>query len=446
MAALDSSIVNISLPVLKHAFGTRMSTIEWVSLTYLLTLAATIVPFSRLADMYGRRWMYTIGFFVFIVGSLSCGLAASLPVLFGSRIVQALGAAMLQSNSVSIITAATPAKDRGKAIGIQAMAQGVGLSLGPVIGGTFLTFLGWRWIFYVNVPVGIMGTLLGIMLLPADERHPRSGKFDVWGTMVLAPTLVAIVYVLNSGSQADWGSLVMLVCYGVIAAGLTGFWWIERRVPTPIVDLSLFRNRTFVVGNASVALSFAVMYAVMFLAPFYMDDVHHLNALTSGIVLMVIPVGMAIFTPLSGFLADRVGPRLPSVLGMSVVCVGALAISVFTVWYAGVLFAAGFFVIGCGMGVFTPANNSQVMGTLPSSRLGVGGGILNLARTLGMGFGVAMGGLSYQAFLRMYGAIDENRPRMDQMIPAFRDSFLLVGVLALVVVLLLVLGARRSRS
>lgn len=170
MAALDASIINIALPVMKRDFHTSMRLVEWVSLSYILTLAAFIVPFSRLSDMFGRRWMYTFGFSVFIVGSFLCGFAPTLTFMFLSRILQAIGAAMLQANSISIITAATPSHARGRAIGIQASAQGVGLSLGPLIGGALITWVGWRWIFYVNVPVGIIGTLLGILMLPRDEK------------------------------------------------------------------------------------------------------------------------------------------------------------------------------------------------------------------------------------------------------------------------------------
>lgn len=442
MAALDSSIVNIALPVMKDEFGTHMRVIEWVSLTYLLTLAAMMVPFSRLSDMYGRRWMYALGFSVFIVGSFLCGEAPSLSALLASRIVQAIGAAMLQSNSVSIITAASPARDRGKAIGIQAMAQGIGLSLGPVVGGSLLTFLGWRWIFYVNVPVGIIGTLLGILILPADESRQSKGRFDFWGSVALAPTLVALIYVLNAGAQAGWGSPVVIGCYAVLVVGIVSFVWIERSVSHPIVDLRLFRNSTFVVGNLSVALSFAVMYAVMFLSPFYLDDVHRMTSLAAGTLLTVIPAGMAICTPLSGYVADRFGTRLPALVGMLLAVVGVGAMALFTIWYASILFALGLFLTGCGMGVFTPANNSDVMGTLRADCLGVGGGILNLARTVGMGLGVALGGLSYQLFLSVHGVVSENQASVAQMIPSFREAFMVVGAIALAVLLLVGWGTR----
>lgn len=444
MAALDSSIVNIALPVMKHVFHTRMSTIEWVSLTYILTLAALIVPFSRLSDMWGRRWMYTIGFSVFIVGSFFCGLAPSLVVLFLARVLQAAGAAMLQANSVSIITAATPARDRGKAIGIQASAQGVGLTLGPLVGGLLITLVGWRWIFYVNVPVGIIGTLLGAMLLPADAKKTQREVFDWLGAVFLAPALVALMYVLNAGAASGFGSLTMIVCYVVLVGGFAGFVVIERRVAFPIIDFNLLRDKTFLSGNITVVLSFAVMYAVMFLAPFYLDDVHHFSSLSAGAFLTAIPIGMAVFTPISGMMTDRFQARMPTIIGMTASTVGAVALALFTAHYVTLWFVIGLLGVGIGMGMFTPANNSTVMGSLPSNRFSVGGGILNMSRTLGMGLGVTFGGLTYQLLLQARGAISETKATIAQIVPSFQDSFFIVAVIALAVTCIVALGNRKT--
>ena len=169
MAALDASIINLALPSLMRQFGIGMAKAEWISLVYLLTLSALVIPFGRLADLFGRRWMYAMGFFVFLVSSVACGAAPGFAGLLIARVFQAVGAAMLQANSVSIITAATPAAHRGRAIGIQASAQGIGLSVGPVIGGALLSLGDWRWLFYVNVPIGIAGTVLAVLLLPAGR-------------------------------------------------------------------------------------------------------------------------------------------------------------------------------------------------------------------------------------------------------------------------------------
>lgn len=433
MAALDASIVNIALPKMEHAFNVSLATVEWVSLTYLLTLASLIVPLGRLADMFGRRWMYAIGFTVFIIGSLLCGIAIPLWFLLAARVLQAFGAAMLQANSVSIITAATPAKDRGKAIGIQGSAQAVGLSLGPAIGGALVAFAGWRWIFFVNLPVGIIGTLLGILILPADHGKKQREPFDFLGTAILAPTLVAFIYVLNAGIKTGWGSPLVLTGMVVTLLGLISFGWVEKKSVSPLVDLSLFRIPVFTTGNITGVLSFAVMYAVTLLGPFYLEYVRRLDSFQSGLYMTMIPIGMAIFTPVAGALADHFGTRLLTAGGMATAMMGCVLLALVSSPGTSMIgYMAGLFFVGLALGLFTPPNNSSVMGSAPRTRLGVAGGILNMSRTLGMQLGVTLGGLTYQIFLMVHGAASERTATVAQMVPSFRDSYLTVAVLAAV--------------
>lgn len=445
MAALDASIINVALPVMNLHFHTHMSTIEWVSLSYILTLAALIVPFSRLSDIVGRRGMYILGFSVFIIGSFSCGISPTLPLMFLSRVFQAVGAAMLQANSVSIITSVTPSCDRGKAIGIQASAQGIGLSLGPLLGGLFITFLGWRWIFYINVPVGLIGTLLGVILLPRDTKQGVPEKFDMLGSALLAPALVALIYLLNDGSQQGGHPLLDVLSLAVLVTGACGFYYVEKRKACPIIEFSLFRNRIFRYGNLTVMLSFAVMYSVMFLAPFYLNNTQKINSLTAGAYLTAIPIGMTLMTPLAGIIADIRGPLLPTLTGMLAATAGSGLLCFASFHYTVLCLLVGLFLVGAGMGLFTPPNNSQVMGNVPNNRLGITGGVLNMSRTLGMGFGITLGGLLYQVFLRLIGVRVETEANHVQMMIAFHDAYLIVAVLAFVVVILTVFGQRDNR-
>ena len=435
MAALDASIINIALPVLKRQFDVPMNIIEWISLVYLLTLAGLIVPFGRLADMFGRRWMYAFGFSVFIIGSVLCGISPNLDVMLGSRILQAIGAAMLQANSVSIITAATPASARGKAIGIQASAQGIGLSLGPAIGGTLLSFFTWRWIFLINLPVGIIGTTLGILMLPPDAEQKRRERFDYLGALFLTPALVALIYFLNMGLSQGWLSPTVLASYAVFIVCFGLFLWVERRAKMPMVDLSMFKSPVFSLGNFTGVLSFAVMYAVLLLAPFYLDNVQKMSSFTSGLYLTIIPIGMTLFTPLSGAIADRFGSRLPTMSGMVAGAVGCVILAFMGGSATFVFLIVGLFLVGAGTGIFTPPNNSSVMGSVSQNRLGVAGGILNMSRTLGMGLGITLGGMTYQLFLSAQGA-SEHAAKSHQMIAAFHWSFIVVAVIAAIAFLL----------
>ncbi|MBX6354087.1 MAG: MFS transporter [Thermoflavifilum sp.] len=430
MAALDASITNVALPVLRRVFDVRMHVVEWVNLVYLLTLAGLLLPLARLADMTGRRWMYTLGFTVFILGSALCGLAPSLTILLIARVIQAIGAAMLQANSVAIVTAAAPSHQRGRAIGIQASAQGIGLSVGPVIGGALLTYLGWKSIFWINVPVGILGTLLGVLLLPPDPPHETRQRFDFLGGMLLAPSLIALIYALNMGQRLGWGSPVMVGSYAVFVLAGAGFVMAERTSDHPLLDLGLLRNPSVLNGFVTGTLAFTVMYAVLLLTPFYLDNVQAMSSVQSGLYLTLVPVGMTLLTPVSGIMADKLGSRLPTLLGMAAAGLGALCLSLVSVHPRPVVVLLGLWLVGMGIGLFTPANNASVMSQSPPDRLGVAGGLLNMARSIGMSLGVAVGGMCYQLLLSVQGVHSEKTAPAAAMVRAFHGAFLICAAMA----------------
>lgn len=429
MAALDASIINIALPTMQRDFHVRMAAIEWVSLAYLLTLAALIVPFGRLADMLGRNRMYTTGFVIFTIGSGLCGLSPTLGLILGARIIQAVGAAMLQANSLSIVTIAA-GRDRSKAIGIQASAQGIGLSLGPAIGGTILSTIGWRWIFYVNLPVGLIGIIAAVLLLDRDRKPERSERFDFLGAILLAPALVSLVFVLKQGPTVGWLTGIMPYAIVICAIALASFIAVERRLSQPMLDLRLFGFADIAFGTVTGILSFAVMYAVTLLGPFYMDGPLHFPAFEAGLYMTIVPIGMTVCTPVSGALADRYGPRSLTLLGMGTSAAGCALLGIPGGSLQRIVLIAGLFLVGAGLGLFTPPNNSSVMGAAPRDRLGITGGLLNVARTLGMALGVTLGGVTYQLFLMRQGADERNASTL-QMTHAYHGSFLVVAAIAI---------------
>ncbi|QYR19217.1 MFS transporter [Paenibacillus sp. sptzw28] len=433
MAALDASVINLALPSLAQQYHVTMSDIEWISLVYLLTLASLVIPFGRIADLFGRRLMYTAGFSVFLISSLFCGLSPSLTVLLISRVFQAIGAAMLQANSVSIITACTPVGHRGKAIGIQAGAQGIGLSLGPVIGGALLSMGDWRWLFYVNIPIGIAGTILAFLLLPQDQPNRKRETFDYWGFLFLTPALILIVFVLNRGQLAGWSSPVIGLSLFSALIAMTAFIREERRSRSPIMDFELFKDRVFVTGNISSFLSFTVMYGILLLSPFLMESEFHLSIVTAGLYLAVVPIGMTVFTPISGFLADRFGVRFPVVMGMSAVVAGCALLALIRDGNEIGLLLSGLSLLGIGMGIFTPPNNSNIMGSVKPDRLGVAGATLNMSRTLGMGMGVTLSGALFQFALLFLPATKGLN------MAAYRLSFVFICFISLAALLITVL-------
>ncbi|MDA8194577.1 MAG: MFS transporter [Thermaerobacter sp.] len=404
MAALDASIVNVALPDLTVSFRANASVVGWVLISYLLTLTTLLTLFGRLADMMGRRPLYTFGFLVFIIGSAACGAAPDLMFLIVARVFQAAGAAMLQANSVAIITATVPASVRGRAIGFQGSAQAIGLSVGPAVGGALIGLFGWRAIFYVNVPVGIIGTLMAAMILPRDRLTKQKTTFDWGGALLFTPFLVFLMMALTEGTQWGWRSGRILGLFFASAVLLAGFLLREKSFRAPLVDLNLFRIKVFSLGNFTGLLSYLVMFGVLFLMPFFFERVNGYQSAVVGLLLTAVPVGMTVVAPQAGGLADRYGSRFLTTLGMLLSGAGTLVIALMLAHHSNlVVMIAALFLVGVGLGIFTPPNNSSVMGALPPERLGVGGGILNMARSLGMALGTAFSSTFMVALLRAAG-------------------------------------------
>jgi EmrB/QacA subfamily drug resistance transporter len=391
MGQLDASIATLLLPTLRVTFHEHLADVEWVAISYLLALVSLVVMFGRLADMFGRKALYTLGFIVFTAGSVACGSAGSLETLIIARIVQALGAAMLQANSVAIITQAVDRSELGAAIGVQGAAQAVGLSVGPALGGFLISVLGWQWAFYINLPVGIVGTALAAVILPNSGRAGKSEPFDWLGLALFAPGTAMLMYVLTQGEGRGWGSseIVSLFLLSVVLVGL--FWLRERRARFPMVDLKLFANRLFTASIVAGLLSYAVLFGTLFVIPVFLERALRRSAETTGLTLTAVPFALALVAPLAGQLADRFGSRGLTAGGMAVSAVALLLLDKVPpgqeVPLLGVLA-----LFGLGVGAFTPPNNAAIMGAAPRHRLGVAGGVLNMTRGLGTTLGVVATG------------------------------------------------------
>ncbi|MHB1628317.1 MAG: MFS transporter [Bacilli bacterium] len=440
MAALDGSIITVALPTIDQQFNVNVSASAWVALAYLLTLTALLAMFGRIADIVGRRPLYTIGFTVFIIGSALCGAAPTLGFLVASRVLQGIGATMLQANSVAIVTAAVPERVRGKAIGIQGSALAVGLSLGPAIGGLLIGLFGWRSIFYVNVPVGIIGTTLAAMILPRD-KHQGAGAVELWkkfdfpGAAIMAFSLVLLLLGLNQGNDQGWGS-PLIIGYFVVGVALAVLFIIqEKRHSSPLLDLNLFKIPQLTWGNITGSLSYGVMYGVLYIIPYFFELVLKKPSSQSGILTTPLPIGMMLLTPIAGTIADKLGSKIPTVAGMAVATLGTVLL-VFINDRTGLPYIiVALFLVGVGMGVFTPPNNSSVMGSTPQNRLGVSSGMLNMARSLGQSVGIAYAFAIFQGVILIYHFTPHNAP-LAPLVTGFRWTFIgvtLFGVAALLI-------------
>ena len=392
MSALDVSIVNIGMPTMSSDFNVSTSMIAWVAMAYMITLTVFLPFFGRLADMLGRTRLYTFGFVVFTIGSLLCGIAPSAYFLIGSRVLQAVGAGLLQANSVAIVVSAFPSSERGKAIGIQGAVQAISMSIGPTVGGVLIAAIGWRAIFYVNLPIGLIGVTAALLILPKSEKAAEKEKVDYFGTMAFVVGLGSLVLGIN-GMGTD-GFTPMIVAYLAVAVVFLAIFAVtELRVRFPLIDFNMFKNGLFLLGNVTGMLSYYVLFGILFLMPFYMENVLNFSAGVAGLVLTSVSLSMAIVAPFSGNISDKYGSRIMTSAGMVAASVGCLAMIFLTSTTAVWLLIVELIIIGVGMGMFTPPNNSAIMGAAPRDKLSVAGGILNMTRSLGSIFGVAVSSL-----------------------------------------------------
>ncbi len=391
MGQIDASMTQVLLPRLEVEFGARLSSVSWVAVAYLLAMASFMPIFGRLADMVGRKLLYTAGFLLFILGSGLCGFAPNLPTLIAFRVLQAIGAALITSNSIAIIVMATGSKERGRGLGLQSAAQAIGLGAGPALGGLILDTLGWHWAFWVNVPIGLVGAILGWFILPQTKALPDTGRFDWRGAILIAPALTAFVAVLNQGHT--WGptSPMLIGCLLLGIVCVTLFVRAERRAASPLLDLKLLAKGAFLLGNAANFLSYAALFGVFFLIPFALVRVYDNSALLAGLRLSILPVMLGLLAPVGGALYDRFGARAPTSFGMLVCIAGLGLLYVFLDGSAGSLpvVTLALAVIGIGQGLFISPNSSAIMATAPPEETGQAGSVLNVMRFLGISAGIA---------------------------------------------------------
>jgi EmrB/QacA subfamily drug resistance transporter len=438
MGQLDASIVTLALPRLGRDLHASVGAVEWVALAYLLVLVATVATIGRLADAIGRKLLYVYGFGVFTAGSVLCGLAPTLAVLIAARVLQAVGAAMLQANSVALITEALPRPMLGRGIGVQGTAQALGLALGPVVGGALLALGGWRLIFLVNLPAGAIGLALGWVLLPRSRSRRPAGTGDQLGAGLLAFGAAGPLVYLSLANRAGYGDPVPLAA---LAAGLLAaiaFVRRERRVAAPLIELSIFRRPELSVGLSSGLVSYMVLFGTLFVVPYYLSAKHVGFALL-GLELSVLPVGIGIAAPIAGRLLNRTGERPFTAGGMILTAAGLLEIAL---WHGTTGLLAGLALAGLGLGAFTPANNATIMSASPPGHTGVVSGVLNMTRGMGTALGVALAGALFTA------AADVGHGPTDGAAAAhgLTVAFIALGSIALVTGLALVLNRSRSTA
>jgi len=393
MGPFDASVANVALTTIGRAFGTPVDNVEWVLLAYLLATASSVVLFGRFGDMIGQKRVYLGAFLLFGSSSIACALAPNLWALIAARTAQGLGAAMLMACTLAIITDAFPSTQRGRAIGLNGAAVAVGLTAGPVVGGLIVTYADWRWIFLINVPISIAALLVAAAVLKPEAGHPA--KFDLWGAALASSALFAFSLALSRAHVWGWGAPMTLGLIAYSAAALVAFVKAERLARAPIVDLSLFSNRTFAFSVLAATLYFCAVFCVIFTVPLAAQLVLGRSGLQAGLLLLPISALNVVLAPAAGALSDRMPARYISTVGASLVALGSLLVVLLPATPAPWMIAACLVVAGCGTAAFSQPNNSAIMGAAPHERRGVAAGIVATARTTGQLLGVALAGAIY---------------------------------------------------
>jgi len=427
MATLDGSIVNVALPTLGRQLRAPIASLEWIVTAYLLVISSTLLASGRHGDVLGHRRVFVGGMLLFTLGSGLCGLATSVPMLVGARVVQALGASGMMSMAPAALTAIFPREQRGRALGGISSVVAAGLTAGPPIGGLLIQQFSWRAIFLVNLPIGVAGAVWASRALPAGSLAPGA-RFDARGALWLAAALAGGIGALEA-APASGGLALALVVAGAAAAAL--YVRRERAVPSPLVDASLFRNPAFSFGLAASLLSYASLFTQTLLSPFYLSQVKGLDSGRLGLMLTAVPLALSVTSPVAGWLSDRFGSRALCLAGALVLAAGLGSLAAAGAGDSLPSLAARLAVEGVGMGLFQPPNNSSVMGSLPRERLGSGGGLLATARNLGMVFGVALAGALFAAGGGAAGGVDAFLAGWRLALSAGAALALLAGLLSL---------------
>ncbi len=400
LSTIDGSIVNVALPILARELGAPFAAVQWVVLAYLLTLVTLMMAVGRLADLHGKKQLYVLGFVIFTLGSLSCGLSPNVGFLVTSRVAQAVGASLLMALGAAIATEAFPAEERGRAMGTIGVMVSIGLISGPTVGGLLLGVFSWHAIFFVNLPLGVLGTTLALRVIPTRPPPPPE-PFDLAGALLLFVALLSFLLGVTLGPQLGFTSLWVLLLGAASLLGFVLFVRTEMGKPSPLIDLSMFRSSRLSVHVVTGALTFVASSGLVLLLPFFLQDLQERPPAEAGLLLVVAPLTMGIAAPVAGYLSDRFGTTPLTASGLAVLVFGYSLVGTLELDTSSAGYVARVAWVGLGMGIFQSPNNSAIMGSVSRDRLGVASGLLSLTRTLGQTTGVALIGAVWAALVHL---------------------------------------------
>ncbi len=446
MTTLDASVVNVALPVIQGYFHETQATAEWVITVYLLVISGSVLCFGKLSDIKGRKKLMVMGFSVFTLSSIICGLSMNFPMLIIARGMQALGGAMVMSSGPAIITDIVPKTSRGKAFSATAISLSLALCAGPVVGGIFTSTFGFRSIFYLNIPFGVISILLAILNLPSDQVKKKV-TFDIFGSILFCSSLAFIVFSLDMMETPEEKLLsLILLAVGIIL--LLGFIMWEAHSSNPLLKISLFKNKSFIAGNGSLLLVFIMQYGFIYITPYFFEKHWMMSASAAGQAMLPITVAMMCVAPLSGILADRFKIHIICTVGMLIT-----AVSIFILCYGLTIKSSMLYwnvcssTAGIGCGLFQTPNMKQIMDSVSAENRGIASGIRSTVINMGEIFGVAITGVIYSTFLDIFDhKVQGNSLGFASATYAYRIVFLSLGMITVLAAIISFLGGKSKST
>jgi EmrB/QacA subfamily drug resistance transporter len=442
MIMLDNTIVNVALPTIARDLRIGISELEWVVNGYALTFAVIMLTGGKLADMLGRRRIFIAGLAIFTLSSLACGLATGPEMLIGARIVQGVGAALMNPATLSIITATFPPRQRGMAIGIWAGTAGMALAIGPLLGGVITQKIDWSWIFFVNVPVGILAIVVARLAIRESRDTSAEQRLDLPGLLASGIGLFALTYGLIEANTYGWTSTRILALFAVAVVALVMFVLLELRQRIPMLDLSLFKNPTFAGANVTMLLVALAMFGVFFFVSLYMQNILGYSAIQTGATFLPMTILIVLLAPVAGKLTDRIGGRWLMGGGMILLGISLLIFSQLDRSSSFWDIFPGLIVGGIGMAITMTPTTSVAMGSVPVDKAGVGSAVLNSMRQVGGSLGIAILGAIVAASL----SVPATDPRAaDQFVRGFQHALLAAAGIAFAGAIVAIATVRHHR-
>lgn len=415
------SALNVALPALQKEYQMNTVLLSWVAMVSILTSAMFVVPIGRLSDIYGRKRIFTIGVAVFTIAVFLCGFSFSPATLIAAMVIHAMGAAMIFSTNMAIVTAVYPADQRGKALGITVATVYLGLSTGPFLGGLLTGYLGWRSIFFAVAPLGLVVFLMIRLKLKQEWLEARGERFDLPGAVIYSLSLFLIIY----GFSLLPGSTGFLLLGAGIAGGIVFFWW-ENRTSAPILQIGFLKgNRIFAFSNLAALIHYSATSAVTFLMSLYLQYVRGMSPQHAGVILVCQPLVQAVLTPFAGKLSDKVEPRIVASIGMGMTGLSLLSFSLLTDSTSLAVIIANLAFLGTGFALFSSPNTNAIMSAIDKRYYGIGSGILATGRMIGQAFSM---GFTMLVFVLLLGRVQITPDLYPLFLKAAKILFLIFAV------------------